>query len=255
MNNWTQLQLEILTEWINEAKITIKKVKAASQFYHALYYIMYIPFTILNVILIKSGKSEADTSQLATALLILSAFDRTFNFSSKSVEYSSIATKYETFKNNILEEMAKPARDRRNGTIFLHDTNTEKRRIDEQSLDVPWIIERWFLKKGAYSGGSGGATSASTTSSGGTQKSLEVSKDTAARILQYAYIKHLYTLPTRTGIQEKMVEKYRPRFGLPPLSQNIRTQPSLQRKYEYMRFNSNFNKVQECDILQRFAKL
>lgn len=162
-DGYTDFQIEMLERWVNESRDVSNLAKYASKYYFMLYIFMYIPFVVLSSIVIQTGGSsnvkmsidengEGEmtcgnkmTSTIGIILLILSTIDRTFNLASKSEQHASMAGRYAAFADDIMEELAKRPSDRINGTIFVHDRNVEKRRIDEQSLEIPWIVEK-FMK-------------------------------------------------------------------------------------------------------------
>jgi hypothetical protein len=187
-------------------------------------------------------------------ILILSSIDRTFNLSRLSASFDEASNRFSAFANDILEEMAKPSRDRRNGTNFLHDMSTEKRRIDEQVQPVPWFIEKLFIMSKRR------RNPVAQTITQQQNKGDEI-RHAAARTIQRAWFKHLVEIPNPSTVARKII-KTRKLLTLPEAviksecAITIPTSPSLVHKksllkYQQQRFE---NAVSNDQILHCLTK-
>jgi hypothetical protein len=214
VQHWTSLQLEILSGWVDESKEKAKKCSWASSFYYGMYLVMFLPYIILSSIIIQKNDN---TSNLGTLILILSTIDRTFNLSKLSASFDEASNRFSAFANDILEEMAKPSRDRRNGTNFLHDMSTEKRRIEEQVHPVPWIIEkiydRHMARKRSLKKNNASSQPQHSTSNNisidipDTPRSYGDVEHAAARVIQRAWFSHILTIKNPSTSIQRIIQR------------------------------------------------
>jgi hypothetical protein len=146
-----------------------------------------------------------NTTTIGAAILVFQAFDRLFNFSKLSSTFEEAQNRYTSLANDILAEIAKPPRERRDGTNFLHDIIVEKRRIDEKFSHVPLFIERLYNR----------SRTKNTSERDHVQKkesdhSLEL-KHAAAKVIQRAWFRYLLrkTNSKRSQAATKIISSHR----------------------------------------------
>lgn len=154
MSSWTEQQVTILMEWLNENEENAEKTIWAQRYYDFLYVLMFVPGVIINSI-IASVRNECDNtsaSQTILSLIIikiaLDTFDKAFNFGKVAGDFGQYSNMYQAFSDEIVEELAKPDNQKRNGTQFFHDMNIKKQRLSDKTDPVPWVIEKlWNYHK------------------------------------------------------------------------------------------------------------
>jgi hypothetical protein len=149
-------------------------------------------------------------------VLILATFERTFNFAKSSAVYESAAGRYSAFVYDILAEMAKPSRERRDGTTFLKDVNLDRRRIEEQVPSIPWIVNKLYQRKyeknedatpSPQPEGNGGATFIFSNDIPRPPGIETVERITAARVIQKAWFRHICSKDKPTPVEERCIQK------------------------------------------------
>jgi len=149
MSSWTQKQITILMDWVEENSESSQKCIWAQRYYDAMYYIMYSPGLIIGIIL-STIRNECDPVTAKNTLImiiigqIIGAFDRQLNFGAKSKEFANYSSIYQSFSDRILEELVKPESIKQNGSVFYHDMNIEKQRINEKTSSIPFVIEKLY---------------------------------------------------------------------------------------------------------------
>jgi hypothetical protein len=136
-------------DWVEENSESSQKCVWAQRYYDALYYIMYSPGLIIGIIL-STIRNDCDPVTAKNILIliiigqIIGAFDRQLNFGSKSKEFANYSSIYQSFSDRILEELIKPEAIKQNGSVFYHDMNIEKQRINEKTSSIPFVIEKLY---------------------------------------------------------------------------------------------------------------
>lgn len=156
MASWTDQQLSVLMTWLDENEENAEKTIWAQRYYNALYLLLFIPSVAINSIIgtIRnecSNGTESDASEKILTLIIiniaLNTFDKYFNFGKKAADFEQYSNMYQSFSDEITEEIVKPDSQKRNGTQFYHDMNIKKQRLNDQTESIPWLIEQLYSYK------------------------------------------------------------------------------------------------------------